>query len=98
MRLLTRVFSVQGRKRQRVEHHRQRGLCRTDGADSTVRCGAVGWAVFVACCFTHAFAHTVVCRRRDLHGNQISTVANGAFAGLTALTRLSALRLLLVWL
>jgi hypothetical protein len=35
-----------------------------------------------------ALAHAVACRRRDLDSNQISTIANGAFAGLTALTDL----------
>jgi hypothetical protein len=35
-----------------------------------------------------ALAHAVVCRRRYLSNNQISTIANGAFAGLTALTDL----------
>jgi hypothetical protein len=33
-----------------------------------------------------ALAHAVVCRRRWLFSNQISTIANGAFAGLTALS------------
>jgi hypothetical protein len=35
-----------------------------------------------------ALAHMVVCRRRWLFSNQISTIADGAFAGLTALTQL----------
>jgi hypothetical protein len=35
-----------------------------------------------------ALAHAVVCRRRWLYTNQISTIANGAFTGLTALTEL----------
>ncbi len=35
-----------------------------------------------------ALVHAVVCRRRDLSFNQISTIANGTFAGLTALTSL----------
>jgi hypothetical protein len=35
-----------------------------------------------------ALAHAVVCRRRWLNNNQISTIGNGAFAGLTALTQL----------
>jgi hypothetical protein len=30
-------------------------------------------------------AHTVVCRRRRLQGNGISTITNGTFAELTAL-------------
>jgi hypothetical protein len=33
-----------------------------------------------------AFAHAVVCWRRDLGINQISSLANGTFSGLTALT------------
>ncbi len=33
-------------------------------------------------------AHAVVCRCRSLWGNRISTIANGTFAGLTALTEL----------
>ncbi len=33
-----------------------------------------------------ALTHAVVCRRRRLESNQISTIANGAFTGLTALT------------
>jgi hypothetical protein len=32
-----------------------------------------------------ALAHAVVCRCRDLSYNQISTIANGTFTGLTAL-------------
>jgi hypothetical protein len=35
-----------------------------------------------------ALAHVVVCRRRDLSSNQISTIANGTFARLTALQSL----------
>jgi hypothetical protein len=35
-----------------------------------------------------ALTHAVVCRRRRLHSNQISTIADGAFAGLTALLSL----------
>jgi hypothetical protein len=35
-----------------------------------------------------ALSHAVVCRCRQLQGNQISTIANGAFVGLTALDRL----------
>jgi hypothetical protein len=35
-----------------------------------------------------ALAHALVCRRRWLYNNQISTIANGAFAGLTALSQL----------
>ncbi len=37
---------------------------------------------------TNALVHEVVFRRRDLSFNQISTIANGTFAGLTALTLL----------
>ncbi len=33
-------------------------------------------------------AHAVVCRRRNLGDNQISTIASGAFARLTALQHL----------
>jgi hypothetical protein len=33
-------------------------------------------------------AHALVCRRRWLDSNHISTIANGAFTGLTALTHL----------
>jgi hypothetical protein len=32
-----------------------------------------------------AHAHTVVCWRRVLSSNQFTTIANGTFAGLTAL-------------
>jgi hypothetical protein len=32
-----------------------------------------------------ALTHAVVCRCRSLHSNQISTIASGAFSGLTAL-------------
>ncbi len=35
-----------------------------------------------------ALAHPVACRRRYLNSNQISTIANGTFAGLTTLTSL----------
>jgi hypothetical protein len=35
-----------------------------------------------------ALAHAVVCRHRDLSRNQISTIANGTFSGLTALAGL----------
>jgi hypothetical protein len=35
-----------------------------------------------------ALADAVLCRRRYLDSNQIRTIANGAFAGLTALTSL----------
>jgi hypothetical protein len=35
-----------------------------------------------------ALAHTAVCRRRNLDTNQISTITNGAFAGLPALREL----------
>ncbi len=35
-----------------------------------------------------ALAHAVVSRRRQLYSNQISTIGNGAFTGLTALTSL----------
>ncbi len=42
---------------------------------------------FGAMC-TNALVHAVVCLGRDLFSNQISTIANGAFAGLTALTTL----------
>jgi hypothetical protein len=37
-----------------------------------------------------ALAHAVVFRRRDLANNNISTISNGAFNGLTALTELYA--------
>ncbi len=46
-------------------------------------------AVWVSVCFgaiVTALAHAVVCLRRELYNNQISTIANGTFAGLTALT------------
>jgi hypothetical protein len=39
---------------------------------------------FRAVCAT-ALANAVVCRRRSLTGNQISTIAIGTFTGLTAL-------------
>jgi hypothetical protein len=42
------------------------------------------WVCFGAMLVT-SLAHTVVCRRRSLSNNEISTIANGAFAGLTAL-------------
>jgi asparagine N-glycosylation enzyme membrane subunit Stt3 len=35
---------------------------------------------------TNALVHAVVCLRRRLSSNQISIIANGTFAGLTALT------------
>jgi hypothetical protein len=35
-----------------------------------------------------ALSHAVVCRRRYLSRNKISTIASGTFAGLTALTQL----------
>jgi hypothetical protein len=38
--------------------------------------------------FAAALAHVAVCLRRDLSNNQISTIATGAFAQLTALTGL----------
>jgi hypothetical protein len=38
--------------------------------------------------FATALAHAMVCWRRNLYSNQISTIANGAFAGLTALQTL----------
>jgi hypothetical protein len=38
--------------------------------------------------YATAPADAVVCRQRDLNRNQISTIANGTFAGLTALTLL----------
>jgi hypothetical protein len=47
----------------------------------------VVWVCFAAALAT-ALAHGLVFRRRHLSNNQISTIANGAFAGLTALTRL----------
>ncbi len=47
------------------------------------------WACLGAVVAT-ALAHAVVCRRRQLYNNQISTIASGAFAGLTALTLLYA--------
>jgi hypothetical protein len=52
-------------------------------------CLGVGvvWVCFAAALAT-ALAHGLVFRRRHLSNNQISTIANGAFAGLTALTRL----------
>jgi hypothetical protein len=37
---------------------------------------------------TNALVHAVVCLRRRLSSNQISIIANGAFAGLTALSTL----------
>ncbi len=37
---------------------------------------------------TNALVHAVVCLGRDLSFNRISTIANGTFAGLTALTSL----------
>jgi hypothetical protein len=47
------------------------------------------WVCFGAVFATAtALAHAVACRRRELHSNQISTIANGAFAGLTALSSL----------
>ncbi len=45
------------------------------------------WACLGAVCTT-ALGHAVICRRRRLDSNQISIIANGTFAGLTALTRL----------
>jgi hypothetical protein len=44
-----------------------------------------------------ALAHAVVCRRRWLHNNTISTISNGAFAGLTALTELYDTGLWAAW-
>jgi hypothetical protein len=44
--------------------------------------------VFFEAVLATALAHAVFCRRRWLTSNQISTIANGAFAGLTALTEL----------
>ncbi len=47
-------------------------------------------AVWVSVCFgamlVTALAHAVACRRRSLNSNQISTIVNGTFVGLTALT------------
>jgi hypothetical protein len=40
-----------------------------------------------AVCVT-VLAHAVVCSRRSLNSNQISTIANGAFDGLTVLQAL----------
>ncbi len=45
-----------------------------------------------------ALSHAVVCRRRYLYNNQISTIANGAFTGLTALTELYGAGLWGFWL
>ncbi len=49
-------------------------------------------AVWVSVCFgamlVTALAHAVVVRRRYLYNNQISTIANGTFAELTALSEL----------
>ncbi len=46
-------------------------------------CVCAVWVCFGAVC-----AHTVVCRRRRLQGNGISTITNGTFAELTALFEL----------
>ncbi len=45
-----------------------------------------------------ALAYAVVCRCRDLWNNQISTIANGTFTGLTALTQLYGAGLWGFWL
>ncbi len=50
-------------------------------------CVCAVWVCFEAVCAI-ALAHAVVCRRRRLDSNQIRTIANGAFSGLTALTQL----------
>jgi ammonia channel protein AmtB len=50
-------------------------------------CVCVVWVRFGALVVT-ALAHALVCWRRSLHMSQISTIADGAFAGLVALTRL----------
>jgi hypothetical protein len=44
-----------------------------------------------------ALSHAVVCRRRTLHNNRISTIANGVFTGLTALTQLYGVGLCGSW-
>ncbi len=67
-------------------------------------------AVWVSVCFgamlVTALAHAVLCWCRWLDSNQMSTIANGTFSGLTALTELygaglwagwSLLRLVLAW-
>jgi hypothetical protein len=47
---------VQVLGQQPHQHHRQRGLCRTDRACSTVRRGTLGLScLFVACCFVFAW-------------------------------------------
>jgi hypothetical protein len=53
-------------------------------------CAVWVWVCFGAPGAVHAtaLAYAVVCRRRYLFSNQISSIANGAFAGLTALTSL----------
>ncbi len=45
-------------------------------------------SVFSGAMCTNALAHAVVCLGRVFSSNQISSIANGAFAGLTALTQL----------
>jgi hypothetical protein len=50
-------------------------------------CIRAEWVCLGAVCAT-ALAHAVVCRRRRLNGNQISTIASGTFSGLTVLTEL----------
>ncbi len=46
---------AQGVGPQPDQHHRQRGLCRTDGAYYTVRRGAAGWLIFFASCLVFAW-------------------------------------------
>jgi hypothetical protein len=63
----------------------EKGLTRDGGA---CLCGLHAWVGGFGAGEATALADVVLCRRRRLNSNQISTIANGAFAGLTALTDL----------
>jgi hypothetical protein len=54
-RLCALSHAAQGLELQQGQQHRQRGLCRTDGAHSTVRRGAVGQVDFFACLLVFAW-------------------------------------------
>ncbi len=58
-----------------------------DVTDSWAAAVCAVWVCLGAVVAT-ALAHALVCRRRSLSNNRISTIANGAFGGLTALTLL----------